>query len=68
MKKLLLIIALFASCESHNIKNVIIYKSICIENPYFAQYRFNEDVGYNEFIDSANRYNLGDSVNKYSKN
>jgi hypothetical protein len=67
MKKLLIIALLFASCESNKKKGIITYKSICIENPHFAEFRVYEDVGYNAFIDSANKYQIGDSVNKYSR-
>lgn len=71
MKPLFLIlVAVFAlqSCETKD-KNYMIYnKSVILENPNFSNYSYRRrnitTLEMVQFIDSTNKYNLGDIVIK----
>ncbi len=64
MKKLIPILLILTGCSSQPTM-VITYKSVFIENPAFATYSFNptKTTSYS-FTDSANKFNIGDSVIK----
>jgi hypothetical protein len=69
INKLLIAFAMFilCSCERGEI-NVITYKSLLNDNPSLARYHFSTNGRMDvEFIDSANRYQIGDNVKKYSQ-
>ena len=55
------------SCRVDDKKSdIIVYKSLSQENPCLAYFMFRNGFNSYEFIDSANRYQIGDNVNKYS--
>lgn len=69
MKKVLIAVLFLSACTNPPY-DIILNKSVMEDNPYLSYYAFstNSSLEYVKFIDSTNRYNIGDSVKKYSKN
>ena len=68
MKKTVLVLlttAILSSCGHHQ-PNKIYYKSLLTDNPHLARFSYQNEGCVYEFIDSTNRYSIGDDVTMYS--
>lgn len=62
MIRYILIIILFTSCSTEDKPKTVVERSLVIENPKLAYFKYADRFSYDYFIDSSHKYKVGDTL------